>query len=141
MDHRTKPDSPQNMLVHYGIRGMRWGERKAQRQHLRSLDRASKARDRASDNAAIDSARARLASGKTERDLRAAKAKYKADRKVIGKREAKKALFKAREKAIRDIELAETTKHGSERTGAVLGLVGAAVVVAGVNAAAISALR
>ena len=135
MDYRTKPGSPEELLVHFGVKGMKWGERRAHRQNMRSLNKASRARDKAADDAAVDRARARVASGKTHAHLKAAKVKFKADKNVIGRREAGKVLAKSREKANADIEKSNQLKSGKETTTAVLAIIGTVGVATAINTA------
>lgn len=126
-------DAP--VLVHYGVKGMRWGERRAHRKAMKALNKASVAKDKAEFNRQVDAARARVAGGKTDRAYASAKAKYKHDKNVIGKREAKKALHAAREKRHNDIMMAQQTKFGRETTHAMLGIGILAVTVGGLRAA------
>lgn len=126
----TKPDLDE--LAHYGTKGMHWGERRAKRKELRSLDKASKTKDQAERNAKIDKARVDYKETSRKRYLDA-KAQYKLDKGTIGKREAVKKLNAAKQKNFDDFEVANQSKHGKETTIAVLGVVGlvAARVVLG----------
>jgi hypothetical protein len=129
-------------LAHYGVKGMQWGVRRQKsRGELRALNRQSRKNDRASAKAAvvkartdrdkeIDAARTRVNSGQTRQDLKAAKAQYKSDKGVIGKREAKKKLVDARIKAHTDMDTARQVKSGAETAAAVIGLVGGTAVAA-----------
>lgn len=124
-------------LAHYGIKGMHWGERMAKRKELRTLDKASKAKDQAARNKEIDDARERYANDSRDNYLNA-KAQYKIDKKTIGKREANKKFDEVKKKNTEDFEIANQTKHGKETTIAVLSVVGfvAAKAIVGALSAA-----
>jgi hypothetical protein len=104
---------------------------------MRGLNKASRQRDRVERNASIDQARARVASGQLLRDYKSAKTKYKRDRHIIGRREARKTLNNTREKLNTDYELANQTKHGSETVVTVMAIAGTTMLsgVAAVSAA------
>ena len=122
-------EETEDFIAHFGVKGMKWGVTKGDsgssssssssggsvktRKELRGLDKASRKNDKVARNASIDAARDRVkntASG----ELKAAKAAYKAERMVIGKREARKALNKVRDDQLKDYKLANETKHGRE---------------------------
>jgi len=128
MDHRVKPSSPEDLLVHYGVRGMKWGQRRANRKEMRSLNKVSRQKDREERNRQIDTARGRLHSGELSRDYASAKSEYKSQRHVVGRREAGKVLKAKREKLDAEYRLSQETKHGAETTAAVLGTVGGVVI-------------
>jgi len=131
MDYKTKPGSPEEVLEHFGTRGMKWGVRRSQH----SMNKASRQRDRAARNASIDQARARVASGQVRREYKAAKAKYKRDRQIVGRREARKTLNSTRSKLNSEYRLSQQAKHGSETVTTVMALAGA-TVLSGAGAAA-----
>ena len=81
---------------HHGVRGQKWGIRNEQKAHLRSLNKTSKADTKAKRISEIDAARAHFKSGNAKQDVKDAKAKYKADKMVIGKHAAKQTLLKTR---------------------------------------------
>lgn len=145
----------EDVLEHFGVKGMRWGVRKTTSstgKSNRQLNRESRQRDRASGKAAraaenrqrdreIDAARQRVNSGKTQRDFKAAKKQFKLDKKELGTREARKKLNEARAKRMTDFEKAESYKSGSETTAAVLGTVGGTLLGVAIPAALASAGR
>lgn len=125
-------------LEHHGVKGMKWGVRRSQN---RSLNKASRAKDRKQSDKDIDKARsrtkgtsraARLGFGdkgsKSHTEFKRARTQYKADRAVMGSREARKILNKAREKRIDEIATSRQAKSGRETTFAILGAVGAALL-------------
>jgi hypothetical protein len=117
------PDKPslEEALAHFGVRGMRWGVRSASSTTNRSLNKASRAKDKASRTKAqaergtqIDAARSRISTGKSKQDYKKARAQYKIDKKVIGSREARKVLNKAKNKRLNDYNTASEAKNGKE---------------------------
>jgi len=128
MDYRVKESSPEELLVHYGVRGMKWGQRRASRKDMRTLDKASRKNDREERNRQIDAARGRLHSGALSRDYTSAKTEYNAQRHVVGRREAGKVLRAKREKLDAEYNLSKEVKYGKETTAAVLGTVGGVVL-------------
>lgn len=81
-------ESPQEALKHFGVKGMKWGVRNAAsktKSGLKSAGAAIKEDDRQ-----IMEARAAMPAKKAA--YKTAKAQYKTDRKVVGRREARKAL-------------------------------------------------
>jgi hypothetical protein len=137
----TADMSGDDILEHFGVKGMKWGKHTARpegaktRSELRSLDKASKLKDRADNDSAIDAARARVKSGATRQDLKDAKAAYKSDKQVIGKREAAKAYNAVKERSYADLAKSEEAKSGKEKVTAVLLTVGSAVVIAALQRA------
>jgi hypothetical protein len=124
-------------LEHFGVKGMRWGVSRANR----GMNKASRARDRATIDKQIDKARARTEGtsrlarlgigdkgSKSHTEFKGAKAKYHQQKYDIGTREARKALSKARDKRVNDLEFANLAKSGRETTFAVLGLVGSTLL-------------
>jgi len=115
---------------HHGVKGQRWGIENHQRKsraELRSLDKKTKKRDNARDNREIDAARARYKTS-ARSNYKAAKAQYKIDKHIIGKRQAKKSLNKVKEKNFKDYQTASQTKHGKETAAAILVVSGAVLV-------------
>lgn len=128
---QDRQDSVDDFLAHYGVKGMRWGKRKAsalRRGH--QLNKASRRKDSAQRKAdlkkataerdsEIDGARAR--DGKPNRArYKAAKSQYKQDKVEIGRREAKKALHKVRDEIYDDMIKARESKSGRETTNDIL---------------------
>jgi len=133
----TKP-SLDDALAHFGVKGMRWGVRKAaeptgggssgpSRRELRTMDKQAKAKDRAARNAEIDAARERYATTARKNYLDA-RAQYKVEKKTIGKYEARKKLDAVKQKNLDDYEAAQQIKSGKETALYVLGVVGAVTV-------------
>lgn len=106
--------STEDFLAHYGVKGMKWGERRAHGKAMRGLDRESKEKDKVKRRRTIDKARERVQSGEGKQAVKDAKQQYKADKNVVGKREAKKVLNKAREKYAKDVETSKQLRDGKE---------------------------
>ena len=118
-------------LAHYGVPGMKWGQRRAHAKEMRSLDKASKKKDKAERSDKIDAARDRFRSGQARAEYKQAKAEYKAQKNVIGKREAKKILNEVKEKNLADYETGQQYKNGKEIAGAIaLGVAGSILISA-----------
>lgn len=119
-------------LAHYGVKGMRWGRRKAQdssgprtptRKELKKMDRTNRDAD-------IDAARERVAKAEAAGDKNIEK--YDRDKKLIGKYAAEQALKKAESKLYddaykKDVEIAIQAKSGRESITNVL-ITGGAVL-------------
>lgn len=139
-------------LAHFGVKGMHWGQRKAEssggsggggsaggvktRKELKGLDKASRKADNEKRNSEIDTARQNIKSGANRTKYLDAKAKYKADRLVVGKREAKKAFNQVKNENIADAQKAQEYKSGKETVGAILGTVAVGVAYAALKGAA-----
>lgn len=117
-------DTVDEFLEHHGVKGMKWGVRRAHAKEMRSLNKASRKKDREENNSKIDAARERIRSGQAKSDYKAAKAQYKADKHVIGSREAKKALNKVKEKNYEDYQKSSELKSGKEKAGYALAAAG-----------------
>lgn len=119
-------------LKHYGVPGMRWGKRKGptsssdapgnsgpNRRDLKALDKQTKARQKAERNEVIDKARAEY-NDNARKNYLDAKAQYKTDKAIIGKRAAKEAFDKVKMKNMLDAEVASQAKSGKETVNALL---------------------
>lgn len=120
-------------LVHFGVKGMRWGERHERKPSPRKAARQKAKQER---NDAIDAARGRLASGQSSRDRDQAKADYKFKKQMaratISDRSKRRALnlvakreWKiAKEKYKDDVYTARLTKSGAETAAVIIGAIG-----------------
>lgn len=136
--------SKDDAIQHYGVPGMKWGKRGSKassdsggsggpkfggaidKKALKNLDRQSKEKDKAERSAAIDKARFDYNTKGRSRYLEA-KATYKRDKHVIGKREAKKAFDKVKAQNLEDYAIGSQAKDGKEATKAILATVGVVV--------------
>lgn len=84
MTEFKKPSTPQEALAHYGKKGMRWGV-----SNIAARGRRAGARIEADDKAILN---ARLAHPVLKRQYKSAKEQYRADKKEVGRKEAKKIL-------------------------------------------------
>lgn len=136
MSFADKPATPEELL-HFGVKGMKWGVRKDQstsggetpRQKNRRLNKEFAAKERAKRDTEIDAARARYNTSARKNYLDA-KAQYKQDKKTIGSRAARAKFNEVKRKNIQDYELAQQAKSGKETAYAVLGLVGGVTLLA-----------
>ncbi len=130
-DKRTTNQEVEVFLEHFGVKGMRWGVITERRANNRALNKASRARDKASPpkyiappkklplfskeaKRSIDKARDNIKSGKTAHDYKTAKFQYKKDKLELGSREARKTLKKAKAKKFSTYETARQTRDGGE---------------------------
>ena len=109
------------VLAHFGIKGMRWGQRSKQ---LRGMNKVARSKQKAADKKAIakddqsiHDARARV--GQATANIHAAKKKYKGDKKMIGKVAARSILEKTTQKDFDTINTANRITS-RERTGLVI---------------------
>lgn len=107
-------------LAHYGVKGMKWGVRKAARSALDSAAAAGEAKLRATreKDEAIRTARARAP--QLRKDLDAAKDTAREQRKVVGRREAKKVVRPVRNEYWNNMELATRKTSGEEAADKIL---------------------
>lgn len=111
-----------DFLEHFGVKGMRWGHRKAEssngepsaRQRNRELNRASRYRDQAKNQAEIEAARRRHYGGENAKRLTDAQAKYKKDMIKVGSREARKLLNQVRSEVYADSLKSQEYLNGKE---------------------------
>ena len=140
LDDNEKPDLDE--LAHFGVKGMRWGHRKAQdsggsgggnaasppmsnRQKNKEFRKeTNKKRD-----AEIDAARERY-NNNARSDYLKAKAQYKADKKTIGTAAARAKFNETKNKNLEDFNVAQQAKSGKETTVAVLSIVGSVALMA-----------
>lgn len=134
MTHEQTDD----FLEHFGVKGMKWGQRKAEGSgpSVRSANRAAVktlktadrnaaksaiVRQKAKENLQIDQARARFKSGAARKDYLDAKAGVKSTQRGTPERYiAKKNLKAVRQKNMSDQEIASRVKHGKETTDKIL---------------------
>jgi hypothetical protein len=126
MSDMTYEEQIDDFLEHSGVKGMKWGERRA-------VNKASKAADNEKRNTAIDAARKEYSTNARKNYLDA-KATYKTDKNVIGKHAAKKAFDAVKQKNIDDASVAQQLKSGKETRKAVMQVAGAMVVVGALSA-------
>lgn len=148
MSHILGQEKPSldDALAHHGVLGMKWGHHKAMpaggsapgsapAPTNRQLNKASKQKDKAARNAEIDAARQRYNTTARANYVKA-KDQFKADKKTIGTREARKKFNEVKQKNVDDFEIANQAKSGRETTVAVLGVVGLVAVSSILRAAA-----
>lgn len=127
-----KKPSPEELL-HFGVKGMKWGTHKKSDQPSgpsnRQLNKESRVRDKAARDKEIDDARERYKTSSRQNYLNA-KTQYKADKKTIGTREAKKKFNAVKLQNMDDYQVAQQAKSGKETAIAVLSIVGTIAVSA-----------
>jgi hypothetical protein len=125
-------DGIDEFLEHHGVKGQKWGvrraEKKAARQQNRMLNKASREKDIAQRNAEIDAARARFKSGQARADFLNAKAQFHQDKVTMGSREARRILNETKMKNIQDGQVAQQAKSGKETAAVVLLSLGAIAI-------------
>jgi len=121
--------SLEDAIVHFGVKGMRWGVRRDPR------NVAFRKRRRAERNATIDAARKRIKSGQAGKELKAARRKFKTEKNTLGKSEARHNLRAAREKFKDEREVSRMAKSGRETVTAVLAVAGAVALRVAVDSA------
>jgi len=130
LESRGATDTEINVyLEHFGVKGMHWGVRRAEKQAARSrnreLNRTSRTKDKEEWAKSVQKARDRLESGKSNEVVFKAKQEYAKNKQELGSREARKILNKARDKKMQDINMAQQAKNGKE-AAAMIGVMMAA---------------
>jgi len=110
----------ESYLEHFGVKGMRWGQRRTARQQNRALNKASRAKDIASRDSSIDASRQYVKSKQAKADFKIAKQNFKSNKEQLGSREAKKILAIQREFKYSQIQNSRQAKHGSETVKSIL---------------------
>lgn len=110
--------SLEDSIVHFGVKGMRWGVRRDPR------NVAFRKQRRANRNATIDAARRRQRSGESGKELKSARRQFKTEKNTLGKSAARHNLRAARHKFQDERFVAKQTKSGAETVGAVLAVAG-----------------
>lgn len=123
-------------LAHFGIKGMQWGVRKAARQHNRTLNKQSRANDRKAHTDSVEAARKRINSDQQNKEIAAARAQFKIDKKKIGSREAAKKFNEVQQRHLQDFETAQMFKNGKEATVHILTIAGSVAVASLLGVAA-----
>lgn len=144
-----------NYLEHYGVKGMRWGKRSTRddssssakpgssggksRREVRAQVKAERKAVREDhkkqwDKDVLD-ARNRL--GKEGEQLSEARKQYKVDKKVMGRKEAKKVFKEHEDRFVTTFNIASlnTTKESQQQMIATVGLVALSAVAAGASSA------
>lgn len=120
----SQQDATDEFFEHFGVPGMKWGQRKAGLAATnKALNKASKAKDAAERRSNIDAARQRINSGVHRQAYKDAKQQYKANKLAMGSREAKKILNGVKEKNLKDFETASQYRDGREKAKVILGAV------------------
>lgn len=144
-----------NYLEHYGVKGMRWGKRSARddssssgksgssegksrrevRAQVKAERKAVKEDHKKQWDKDVLDARDRL--GKEGENLSEARKQYKIDKKVVGRKEAKKVFKEHEDKFIETYNIASlnTTKEQHQQMIATVGLVALSAVAAGAQSA------
>lgn len=129
-------------LEHFGVMGMHWGSRKGAsrgtgkpmptRKQRRQMDKTARARQKGAAKAAdkqndaeIQAARARVAESYAH--IRAAKKKYKTNKKQLGKVTAREIMDKTTQKDYNTLAKADERTH-KERVAFVIGAVASVAV-------------
>lgn len=119
-------------LEHHGVKGMKWGTRRAVRRENRAAKKQVRQEFNAARNAQIQSARTRFKTGQARADYKVAKAAVKMDK---GNIEARRILENTKAQNRYDYAVSRQTKSGKEATVTALLSVG----LIGISALAIAA--
>lgn len=126
LEHQGLTDEEiDDFFEHHGVKGMRWGQRRARN---RELNRASRKEDRAKHQTDVEKAREFFKSGDAKAEWKQAKADFKKNKGEIGSREARKILNKTRDQQIEKYSKSQEAKNGKEVALVVLGVVGASIL-------------
>lgn len=117
-------------LEHFGTPGMKWGVRKNQAERkarAEQFKRTRKANAKRYERR-VEKARANVKSGEPKAAMLRAKADYHVNKEVMGRKAARRVLYKARKKPYNEIQLSKQAKNGKEMAGQVLLAAGAYVL-------------
>lgn len=121
LEHQGLSDAAiDDFFEHHGVRGQKWGVRRAARQNNRALNKASRQKDRQKFTKSVETARAKFSSGDANREWKSAKAQFHKDKATKGSREARKILNKTRDKQRQEFALSQQAKNGKELAGFML---------------------
>ena len=113
-----------DFLSHYGVAGMKWGQRRA-------INKASRQKERKLHEKTVETARKNVQKGgKTHKQLERAKAQYKIDKKTKGAATARRIYNQKAEKHYAEIAKSQEAKNGKE----VALIIGAAVGLTALSA-------
>lgn len=101
-------ESSDDELMHYGVKGMKWGKRLASAKAERTERNETR-------NKTIDEARTRVKSGVAKGDLKSAQKQHRTDVKKMGRELADQKLSDANRKYDTDLKTARMTKSGAEQ--------------------------
>lgn len=124
----TALQSDVDFLAHFGVKGMKWGQRKEARVRNRQLNKASRKKDKSEHADEVQSARDHVNSGQSKANLKQANKDYKADKVRVGSREARKILAEKRDAEYEIIAKSQEAKNGKEVATRVLLEVGLSVI-------------
>lgn len=117
----------EKFLEHHGVRGMKWGQRRAIN---RQLNKESRRKDREAHARTVQKARDKIESGKLNKEWFDAKKQFKINKEKLGSREARKILNKTKQKHWNDVATAQQAKNGKEAAASMLVVAGLVAVSA-----------